>query len=504
MSIYNMKIKTLSPIHIGDGSQYDGMTLLDHQGYFYPVDFKILYQAFKENEVSFDEFKKWVEDNKGFRFQRKPILSEFFVDKCANKKHKITDVIVKNSSLRIENLCQSRPNTDIECCLKNVHQRPYIPGSELKGAMVTAIMHHFLKDDVDFYQDLEKLLNKYSAFLDQLYASMKKVKQLQQKKKDEGFHYFKQMDFQRRDWKKVRRIFSMRERQISQIEKDLKYQLDYPDSEVKRIISILKTWRNAKQQINQEIWQEKQKYDKKRIGWISNEIFEIEDKYWEKYLMTREKNRSIGSKVMRFLRIGDTNTNGSSKISHCWIIHSDPNITMNLYYEIIDSDSAYAADLQLDMQKVIWDHFTFRDESKQVLDHETLFQWIHDFSREVLQEDIEFFKHLDETKQYRFSTNKIKAQLEGLVAQNSPQEPLLRIGKAQGFLSLTLASMVKKHDRQNGTDIYRKLLGVVQSDKNNPDFYPTTRRIIADSSGDYRLPGWIKISLESKEELCKS
>ena len=70
MSIYNMKIKILSPIHIGDGSQYDGMTLLDHQGYFYPVDFKILYQAFKENDVSFDEFKKWVEDSKGFRFQR--------------------------------------------------------------------------------------------------------------------------------------------------------------------------------------------------------------------------------------------------------------------------------------------------------------------------------------------------------------------------------------------------------------------------------------------------
>lgn len=511
MPIYNMKIKTLSPIHIGDGNQYDGMTLLDHQGYFYPVDFKMLYQAFVENDVSFDDFKEWVIDNKGFRYNRKPRLFEFLRDKCPDKQHKIKDFIIENTPQQIENLCPVRPNTDIDCCLKNTKQRPYIPGSELKGAIVTAIMHHFLKNDMEFYKDLENLLkeleailNKYRPFLEQVYESMKKIKQLQKKKKSEGHRFFKQMNFTWNDEKKVRRIFSMRERPIKQIERDLANQLGYPPGEVARVISILKKWRNVKQQINQDIWSEKRRYDKKRVKWISNEIFEIEEKYFKKYLMTPEKKPPVGSKVMRFLHIGDTNTKGASKISHCQIIHSDPNIFMNLYYEILDTNIGFETDMQLDMQEIIWKNIRFREESKKVLDHKTLLQWIHDFSREILEEDFEFVNQLDMKERYKFSINKIKAQLDDLVAQNTPEAPLLRIGKAQGFLSLTLAGLVKKYDRKNRTQIYSKLLGVVQSEKNHPDFYPVTRRLIADSSGDYKLPGWIKISLEPKEEICHS
>jgi hypothetical protein len=83
-----------------------------------------------------------------------------------------------------------------------------------------------------------------------------------------------------------------------------------------------------------------------------------------------------------------------------------------------------------------------------------------------------------------------------LESQNQPASPLLRIGKAQGFLSLTMSLLLKEYDKRNNTQLFNRLIGVVQSEKNNPNNYPVTRRLITDNDKRLKLPGWLKLNME--------
>ena len=276
MPNYNLKIKTLSPVHIGDGGVYDGMTLLEVNRDFYPVSFDVLVKTFNNHNITVDKFKKWVIDSKGKRFQRKPRINDFITEYFSDKYNAIINTITSHSSYKLDNLCHISPNNDIDTCIKSQLNYPYIPGSELKGAIVTAVIYHFLKDDNDFFKELNAILHKYESFLEQVYESMKKVKELTKQKKKRGYQYFKNLNIPRNDWNKLRRIFSMRERPIDRIENDLKRELHLPQSEVDRIVNNVKEWRKEKQEYNKKIWAEQKRYDKNRIKRITNEIIALE------------------------------------------------------------------------------------------------------------------------------------------------------------------------------------------------------------------------------------
>ena len=51
MPIYDLKIKTISPVHIGDGGVYDGMTLLEVNRDFYPINYASIAKAFEVHKI---------------------------------------------------------------------------------------------------------------------------------------------------------------------------------------------------------------------------------------------------------------------------------------------------------------------------------------------------------------------------------------------------------------------------------------------------------------------
>ena len=197
---------------------------------------------------------------------------------------------------------------------------------------------------------------------------------------------------------------------------------------------------------------------------------------------------------MRYLKMSDTGQACKTKIASCVIVHRDPNITMNLFYEIIDSHVSLKANVELSHEHNYFEEHGYSIPAKNLVNDNFFKKCIYEFSKLILNEDIKFFSGLN--GKYRFPVNEVNNFLKELEGQNTPESPILRIGKGQGFLSLTLAALIRKIDRENNSNIYGKLLGVVQSEKNHPHFYPVTRRLIIDSEGKYKLPGWIKLTFE--------
>jgi CRISPR/Cas system CSM-associated protein Csm5 (group 7 of RAMP superfamily) len=485
-------MRTLSPIHIGDGSIYDGMTALDSNREFVPLDFHSLIKAFRKVGIALSDFSAWVADTKQKREYRKPRIGEFLRDKYPDKADAIIDAFIEAGQAKLKNLSQTSINSDILTCLKNMQGRPYIPGSEIKGAIITAIMFGWLQKDAEFKGKLKAILDQNRPFLEETYQSLKQVKSLTGRKKALGFENYKKLDIPRSQQRDFRRILTMHERDIDEIRKDLRVNLGFEGTRLDEICELIEDWRQGdKATYRNRIRVEQRKYDKRKVNLLIQQLKELEEEYRNKYLALSPGDKDRNHKLMRFFSISDSDAIAVSRITNCLIIHRDPRITMDLFFEIIDSNLQYTANCDIEKNDLILREIGFPCENLRVLDKDYICQCLFNFSTRVLQEDIDYVNNLKDSN-YRFPVSEIKLQTLELHKQNTSDSPLLRIGKGQGFLSLTLAAMIKDYD----IEIYRKLLGVVQSEKNNPDNYPITRRIFTDGSGKYKFPGWLKVSLE--------
>jgi len=489
---YKLKIRTQAPVHIGDGSQYDGMTSFEHARNFITLDSVSLFSALSEVGIDVSEFTKWVIEEKSERDYRKPRIADFIRFKYPDRSEEIVQALLKAGKTKLENLSLTRIYSDIATCLKNMKNKPYIPGSEIKGAIVTAIMYEWLKNNEQFINDLKKILEENRPFLEEVHQSLKSIKILTERKKDSGFQNYLKMKIPNNQQRDFRRIMSMRERPIKFIRQDLMNRMKLDRDRVDEICLLIEEWRHGdKKKYKNKIRQEQNKYNTQKINFILNQLDKLEEYYWNKFLALSPSKDDTIHKLMRFLRISDSNAPAPSKITNCKIIHTNSRITMDLFFEIIDTNVIFESDVGIEYNDLAIKEIGFPSKNAAILDLNYICKCIYNFSDRIIQEDIDYIENLPDTN-YRFPVNEIKAQLNELKLRNRPDSPLLRIGKGQGFLSLTLALLIKDHDRE----IYSKLLGVVQSNKNNPDNYPITRRIFTDGTGKYKLPGWIKLSFE--------
>jgi len=492
MPNYNLKIRTLAPVHIGDGLAYDGMTSFEHNKKFIPLDSHSLINVFNKQNISLKDFKKWIEDKKQERENRKPNISEFIRYNYPKKADSVINSLVESGKTQIENLSQTRMYADILTCMKVVDDKPYIPGSEIKGAIVTTIMFDLLKNDNRFLNKLKNILEENHDFLTDVYESMKKVKNLTERKKHLGFQNYRELGISRDKQRDFRRIITMREREIHYIQKDLINKMKMSEHQAKEICDKIQDWRNGdKRTYRDKIRSEQRKYDTQKINIIIKQLNKLEEEYWNTYLALSPSKADRVHKLMRFLQISDSNAPVPSKITNCLIIHKNPRITMDLFFEIIDTDCKFESRLTVDKNDLAISEIKFPQEHSKILDKDYILECIYNFADRSIEEEAAFIERLDNFN-YRFSIEDIKSQLDDLKFRNRPNSPLLRIGKGQGFLSLTIAMMIKDYD----AEIYQKLLGVVQSNKNNPEDYPVTRRLFTDGSNKYKFPGWIKLSLE--------
>lgn len=488
----SLKVRTMAPVHIGDGDVLDNSTLLRIKDDFYSVDFKTIYLALEKSHCQVELFGDWLKKEIDSRPWAKPKIDRF-VDTLEYDRQKVfKEQITKLIRNSIKDYHTGAPGSEVYSCLRDMRQRPYIPGSELKGALTTALMFKRVQQDEAFFDDLARLAEKYRSELNTFYDALMNKQRLTEQKKQAGFENFKRMGIKnRQDMRTLRNILGMRgEKPTERIAREIEQRLHLPASQIDTICDLIKEWRQEKKQYQDEIRMAEQTLKSTLIQKIFKELSDLDEKYHKKYFTAETKTDD--HKLMRYVWFGDSRPILSSGISPCQIVHKNPNIIMSLYFQTIDSNQDTSLDFQVDeksMQQAV--RLNFSEAQIQQLSVEQLFLAAYEFSKAILLKEKEYFDNL--SGGYRFDVSNIKEHIKDLLAANSPETPLLRIGKNQGFMSLTIGLLVE----QKHPELLERMIAVVQSNKNNPGNFPITRRVMVDSSGKVKLPGWIQLIKEA-------
>lgn len=163
------KIKTLSPVHIGNGEKYNKLSYIYENNKIYFFDFDTLLKIFSSENL--DKFISYIYKN-----MENLSLQDFIRNTLKNegiyKKLKVKALYSLNCKSTIR-------HNDIECFIKS-NNKVYIPGSEIKGAIRTAIFYWILKNSNEFYSELNKkvkeLNDNYKSIFNYLSKSNKKAK----------------------------------------------------------------------------------------------------------------------------------------------------------------------------------------------------------------------------------------------------------------------------------------------------------------------------------------
>ena len=135
------QLETVTPIHIGSGEILNFMDGCYVNGRWYHIDLdKVLEHSATDINALTSEMSQ-----RDFRWQR--YLQDYDTDLSELSAYSLP--------------CQQSPETgEIREAIKSVGNRPYIPGSTLKGAFRTALLSHLIDTDDTLFQDKLEYLEK--------------------------------------------------------------------------------------------------------------------------------------------------------------------------------------------------------------------------------------------------------------------------------------------------------------------------------------------------------
>ena len=132
---------------------------------------------------------------------------------------------------------------------------------------------------------------------------------------------------------------------------------------------------------------------------------------------------------------------------------------------------------------------------------------LYEFSKDLIEAELKFWneenignmiKQAYEKSPHsylirHFRKDEVLRQLEEIQKENSPEEPVIRIGKLSGYLTHSIGLLLAK----NGYNVYK--FAEVFDKKAKNCLYPLTRRLTLDN----QTLGWCKVKKENKniEEL---
>ncbi|GIX41993.1 MAG: type III-A CRISPR-associated RAMP protein Csm5 [Leptospiraceae bacterium] len=147
-----IKIKTLSPIHIGSGNKLTNIDFVIQNKTLTVISFDKLIFTLRENRKQIDELINYLERKKK-ELPRE--LQNHIIKNLQNiKKYiiKFNDSILKKFE-KNPNEIEIFENKEVLEFIKTSDSKPYIPGSEIKGAIRTAILYKILKDKWEQYKN---------------------------------------------------------------------------------------------------------------------------------------------------------------------------------------------------------------------------------------------------------------------------------------------------------------------------------------------------------------
>lgn len=157
--------------------------------------------------------------------------------------------------------------------------------------------------------------------------------------------------------------------------------------------------------------------------------------------------------------------------------------------EVVKSGTEFTLTINLSSPRVIQEflnRLNFEPPQKeQVSRLDAVFQAAYEFYQRVLDEEITFFQSVREVQ--------IVSQLKGIRQRSQPNSPVIRLGKHQGFLSTTLACLLKSQAPDFYNDLLRRFVAKRGTYLGG---YPVSRKLVSvGQKGSYLSPGWVQLKV---------
>jgi len=176
-----IKLTTFTPVHIGDGNSLKPLSYIVNKGWVYVLDIERLLADFSEKER--ESFLNWMENllvqiedieekiksaGDNFELLRRLKKQKREIEQRLDIHWFLKNRLGANLSSIVEKFCLYRipfevqPTQDgFKTCLKTPSFNPYIPGTEIKGALRTAFLSFFLTQDKTFFKEVETKIKEY-------------------------------------------------------------------------------------------------------------------------------------------------------------------------------------------------------------------------------------------------------------------------------------------------------------------------------------------------------
>lgn len=181
-----INLKTLTPLHIGNGEELFALDYVKHNSFYYRLNQKKFLTFISKDVELLKKYNNWVlekakqiddlkekknkERDKARKSDYNQELSKLqksfnllnFIEKNTNRKNEFIQFL-DNSDDVIKIRFNTEPKNQIRGFIKSPTNKPYIPGTSLKGAIRTALLYKFLINSADIItvkQLIEKEINK--------------------------------------------------------------------------------------------------------------------------------------------------------------------------------------------------------------------------------------------------------------------------------------------------------------------------------------------------------
>jgi len=169
-----LKVQILSPVAIGTGERCNALGFVVEGNRVLVVDGKRLIAALAEINQE-QKFLSWLDEC--LSQNRRPKLKDFLTRLEVNQ-HQQKQILRKAVAYTLPSPTLAQRMHQFNFCLKTPDHRPYIPGSELKGAMRTAVLNMALQGKL--LEDLSNSLTGTAGLVNEVQRLADEIRQIEQ------------------------------------------------------------------------------------------------------------------------------------------------------------------------------------------------------------------------------------------------------------------------------------------------------------------------------------
>jgi CRISPR type III-A-associated RAMP protein Csm5 len=387
-------VQTTNSVYVLDTERFfDGLTVKERERYLSWIDPMVGQLAKLEEQIRQAKEKRQDDQARTLQKQVRQIQQQFSVEDFVHKRVCPPDTgrwLKERHCICYEvQSAVSLGSNSFRACAKDLRQLPYLPGTEIKGALRTAILFDLLQDETRYQPLVEAVAN-------------------------------------------LRRLVAT----------------EYPDrGQARRALSSVAANLEAGLVRGQK---NDAKFDLLRMLRVSDSVpLQSGD-------LRIENSRSVG-----------TNRNTTMYLE---TLRRD--VTGQFRMELVEGATDWLAELGL-ADRAGW---LTVSKGKEVC---------YKRAEAVLAAEVKYFDAKGQVQMAR--------RAEALRKQNSPQQPLLRLGGGQGLLSVTEDLWLRDRNPEL-YDVLRRAISAARGWKNTvPDDFPKTRRVIYRGGQPAELLGWIQL-----------